>query len=445
MSFSVAGRRLLLIGAGVTGESVARFLAGRGASLRLVEQSAERLEKAALPEGVETSGDDTSLALLTQVDAVIPSPGVACAHPLLQAAVRSGIPVLSEIELASRFLRCPLIAITGTNGKSTTTTLLGAMYRAAGKRVFVGGNLGVPMIDACAAEPAFQAAVVEVSSFQLEWVTTFRPTIAVLLNLTPDHLDRYPSMSEYQEAKAALLRVQQPEDWAVLNRDDAWVWQQRQRTRARVVSFGADPVEFGTYIEGDEVIVAGSDAAPHRFDLRRTALQGAHNRQNIMAAATAAVLADLPDAAIQKAIDTTAGLPHRLALVRERDGVRYFDDSKGTNSGAVAQSLASFASGVVLLAGGYDKGGDFRELLPLLRSRCRCVVAFGAAADLIERQLSSEIRVIHGGTLEQAVPIAAAEAQPGEVVLLSPGCASFDEFRNYAERGDKFRQWVEAL
>ena len=445
MSFAVAERNFLVIGAGRTGEGVAAFLDGRGARVRLVERSAERLEQAQLPAAVERSSREGSLDLLAGIDAVIPSPGVPRSHPLLSAALAQGIPILSEIELASRFLSCLLVAITGTNGKSTTTTLLGEMFRMAGRRTFVGGNLGTPMIEAVGAGAEPQVAVIEVSSFQLEWVTTFRPHIALLLNLTPDHLDRYATMHEYEEAKAAILRMQQPGDSAVLNRDDPWVWQQRLRTRARVMSFGEDAVEFGTYLAGDAVVVAGAGAQPRRFDLRRTPLVGAHNRQNIMAAATAGVLADLPAEAIQRAIDRTPGLPHRLALVRELDGVRYYDDSKGTNVGAVVQSLASFPSGVILLAGGYDKGGDFRELLPLLRQRARCVVAFGAAAPLVESQLGAEIRVIRADGLESAVRAAAKEASPGDVVLLSPGCASFDEFRNYAERGDRFREWVEGL
>lgn len=443
MNFRVEGRQFLVIGAGKTGESVARFLVRQHAAVRITDKAPTRLAAVDLPSTVERCGDDDD-RVLEKVEAVIPSPGVARNHRLLVAALERGLPVLSEIELAFRFLRCPLIAITGTNGKSTTTTLIAEMFRHAGKRIFVGGNLGTPLIEACSS-PALDLAVVEVSSFQLEWVSTFRPQVAVLLNLTPDHLDRYADLAEYQRAKAAIFRMMEPEDTMVLNRDDPWVWQQRTLTRARVVSFGGEPVEFGTFVAGEDLTVWITMPSARKFSLARTQLLGAHNRQNIMAAATAAVAGGCPDAAIQQAIDETRGLPHRLAPVRERDGVRFFDDSKGTNVGAVLQSVASFPHGVILLAGGYDKGGDFSELLPVLRQHAKCVVAFGAAGALVERQLGPHFRVERAQGLEHAVQLAADIARPGDVVLLSPGCASFDEFRDYAHRGDRFREIVEAL
>lgn len=445
MTVQVAGHHFLVVGAGKTGQSVATFLTSYDGRVRLVERTAEALARATLPSGVEARVGDSAEDLLDGIDVVIPSPGVPRSHVLLRRAVGRGLPVLSEIELASRVLTCPILAVTGTNGKSTTTVLLGEILKAAGRRVFVGGNLGTPLIDACLAEHEFETAVVEVSSFQLEWVYTFRPQIAVLLNLTPDHLDRYSSLGEYQRAKAALLNAQQPGDVAVLNRDDAWVWQQRRRTRGAAISFGREPVEFGTFLDGNSIIYWGPEPLPRRFPLDAVLLHGAHNQENMMAAVTAAALWGVPDAAIQSALDHTSGLPHRLQLVRERGGVRFFDDSKGTNVGAMQKSLASFADRIILLAGGYDKGGDFTVLQPLLRGRVKHVVLFGAAGATIEAQLDASVPLSRVPDLAAAVHAAAEQARSGDTVLLSPGCASFDEFTDYTARGRRFRELVEAL
>lgn len=442
---NVAGQQFLVIGAAKTGQSVAAFLARYGARVRLVERTAAALERAVVAGGVETHVGDSGEDLLRNVDVVVPSPGVARSHVLLRRAVGRGIPVLSEIELAARALACPILAVSGTNGKSTTTVLLGNMLKAAGLRVFVGGNLGTPLIEACMAEQPFQAAVVEVSSFQLEWVYSFQPQIAVLLNLTPDHLDRYAGMEEYRRAKTALLAAQQPGDVAVLNRDDAWVWDQRRKTRAATISFGCEPVEFGSFLDGNAIIYWGPEPVPRRFPLDAVALQGAHNRENMMAAVTAAAIWGTPDAAIQRGLEQTHSLPHRLELVRERNGVRFFDDSKGTNVGAMEKSVASFSSGVILLAGGYDKGGDFTVLSPLLRGRVKHLVLFGAAGPRIDAQLRGAVPSSLTPGLAAAVQEAAAHGCPGDTVLLSPGCASFDEFSDFSARGRRFRELVEAL
>jgi len=445
MIADLTNRHCLVVGAGKTGQSVATFLARRGARIRLVERSSEVLARAQLPTGIDTRVGDETDDLLQGMDLVIPSPGVPRTHVVLRRAVARGVPVCSEVELAASALTCPILAITGTNGKSTTTVLLGAMLQAAGRRVFVGGNLGTPFIDACLNTEPLDAAVVEVSSFQLEWVHTFRPAVAVLLNLTPDHLDRYHDMEEYGQAKAALLAAQQPGDVAVLNRDDPWVWEQRRSTRAAVISFGREPVEFGTFIEGDVLTFWGSVPPARHFSLRNVQLQGAHNRENIMAAVTAAAIWGVPDEAIQHALEDTRGLPHRLQLVGERAGVRFYDDSKGTNIGAVQKSLASFERGVILLAGGYDKGGDFHALDPMLVPRVKHVVLFGAAGPKIRAQLRTDVPCSLVPDLAAAVRDAAGHAVGGDTVLLSPGCASFDEFTDYAHRGRRFRELVEAL
>jgi UDP-N-acetylmuramoylalanine--D-glutamate ligase len=442
----LAGRNVVVIGAGRTGQSTARFLVEQGARTRVLERDPVRLANATLPPRVQRITDDEGDEFSHGVDLVVPSPGVPRTHPLLVKSVARGIPVWSEIELAGRHLRCPLLAVTGTNGKSTTTTLLGAMLQASGAQTFVGGNLGTPLIEAvCRSAPPYDAVVAEVSSFQLEWTHLFRPDLAIVLNLTPDHLDRYSDLADYGHAKAGILTRQQPGDVAVLNRDDPWVWDLRSRTRGTVISFGREPVEFGAFIDAGELVYWGPEPQPRRFPLSRVRLHGTHNHENMMAAVTAASVRGVAAAAVQRALEEAEGLPHRLQLVREHAGVRFFDDSKGTNVGAVVKSLQSFSGNVILLVGGYDKGGDFSVLRPWLASRVKKAVLFGAARDLIASQIAGAVDQCVVTTLAEAVAAARAAAASGDTVLLSPGCASFDEFTDYAERGRRFCQLLEAI
>jgi len=440
----LGGLRSIVIGAGLSGRSAARCLAGQGARVRVLDRAETALRAGDWPQGVELAAGDDECGALEGVDLVVPSPGVARDHRLLQEAVARGISVWSEIELAARLLDCPLLAVTGTNGKSTTTVLLGAMLAAGGKSIFVGGNLGTPLTDAVIDEVRYDAAVVEVSSFQLEWVDQFRAHVAVLLNLTPDHQDRYRDIEDYGEAKGRLLDGQTRDDIAVLNRDDRWVWSQRRRARGSVISFGRDPVEFGTYVEADEIVVWAS-GRPQRYALRESPLRGEHNRENIQAAVTAATAWGVEDEAIRSALRATRPLPHRLELVCEKSGVRYFDDSKGTNTGAVVKSIESFTDGIVLLLGGRDKGGDFASLRSAIKQRVAHLVCFGEAGPSIAEQLGGTAPCTVTPDLRAAVEAAAAAARPGQTVVLSPGCASFDEFHDYAERGRRFRALVEAL
>ncbi len=444
MTAALDGRRALVIGAARSGRSAVRVLASAGARVRVLERNPAVLDDGDWPAVVERRVGDDAPDMLAEVDLVVPSPGVARDHPVLQRAVANGIAVWSEIELASRLLRCPILAITGTNGKSTTTVLLGNMLKADGRRVFVGGNLGTPLTDAVGNSDGWDAAVAEVSSFQLEWVSTFRPTVAVMLNLSPDHQDRYPIAAEYGAAKANLLRCQQERDTAVLNRDDAWVWGLRRSARARVLSFGRDPVELGTFLDGDDAVVCGP-GGPQRYALTESPLQGAHNRENLLAAITAASAWGVARAGILTAMRQTAGLPHRLEFVRERQGVRWYDDSKATNVGAVEKSIDSFPGGIVLLLGGYDKGGDFAVLRPRVAARATQLICFGRAGAAIAAQLDGAAASCRVPDLASAVQRAAEVARSGQVVVLAPGCASFDEFRDYRERGMRFRTLVEAL
>jgi UDP-N-acetylmuramoylalanine--D-glutamate ligase len=442
----LAGKKILVIGLARTGRECVRFLARQGArvwvsDLRGTEDlQAEITNLAGVAVTYRLGGEDASW--LDGVDAVIPSPGVPQENLLLQGARARGISILSEIELAYRFFTVPLAAITGTNGKSTTTTLLGEMIRASGRKVFLGGNLGVPLVGALAQE--WDWAVVEISSFQLEWTTQFRPRIAVLLNITEDHLDRYPSFADYCAAKARIFAAQNGDDVAILNRDDPLVWKMRDRIKARVVSFGFAETPAGVFTAGGG-IVWRDGADENRFSLGRTRLQGVHNLENMMAAVAAAKSAGVEPAMIQQVLDNFPGLEHRLEFIREKGGVRYYNDSKGTNVGAVVKSLASFTEPVILLAGGVDKGGDYAPLKEGVRRKVRRLVLFGAAREIIARALGGFTETVLVEDIQAAVRDASAHARAGDVVLLSPACSSFDQFRNYAERGKVFKDLVQQL
>ena len=437
--------RVLVLGFRRTGQAVTAALAARGVRVRAADaRPATALEVGEAPAGVELRLGEDGPQLLAGVELVVPSPGVPRDAPVLAAAVRRGIPVWSEIELAFRLLACPLVAITGTNGKSTTTTLVGLALEHAGRRTFVGGNLGTPLIAAVDRAP--EIAVAEVSSFQLEWVERLRPRVGCLLNLTPDHLDRHAGFAEYRAAKARLFAAQEARDFAVVNRDDAEAWRAVAGVRARLVSFGAGTVACGAFAGEGFVALRLPDAPEERYGLGRTRLAGRHNVENILAAVTVARLAGAPPAAVQAAIDDMEPLPHRLTRIAERDGVAWYDDSKATNVGAAAKSLDSFAGPVVLLAGGVDKGGGYDALAAAAAGKVRRALVFGEAAEAIGAALAAvAVPVERVPTLEQAVARAAAVSAAGDTVLLAPACASFDMFADYAARGRAFRAAVEAL
>ena len=363
-------------------------------------------------------------------------------NPLLAEAVGRGIEVLSEIELAARFSRTPMVAITGTNGKTTTTGLVAAVLEAAGLRVFAGGNIGRPLIEY--AEGDWDWGVVEVSSFQLEWVRDFRPCVALHLNLSEDHLDRYDGLSSYGAAKARIFAAQQPGDVAVLNRDDPWVWGLRDGLNARVVSFGWSETEEGAFATPDAIVWRGG-GAEERFPLTDVRLRGVHNVENVMAAVCAAMSVGVEGRHIRAAAKRFPGIEHRLEFVRELAGARYFNDSKGTNVGAVRKSLASFDGPIVLIAGGVHKGGSYLGLAPLVRERVRKLILLGESAELIKEALGELTDTLVVKDFGEAVREARTAARPGDVVLLSPACSSFDMFENYAERGRAFKELVQAL
>ena len=439
-------KKVLVVGLARTGIECARFLLNQGAKVSLSDLRSETDLKSeintlkGLPIDYLLGGEEPRW--LEAVDLVVPSPGVPAENPLLHEACSRGIEILSEVELAYRFSRFPIVAITGTNGKSTTTTLVGLMLKANGTQVFIGGNIGAPLIGFVGGD--WEWGVVEISSFQLEWIEEFRPRVAVLLNLSEDHLDRYPDFAAYCRAKERIFENQTKKDVAILNRDDPLVWGMRQGRPARTISFGFSEVGEGVFAKSEEIVWRDASSV-ERFPLCHVKIQGVHNVENMMAAIAAAKAIGIPAQSIQQTLEEFPGLEHRLEFVREKDGVRYYNDSKGTNVGAVVKSLASFSAPVILLAGGVDKGGDYGVLRDGVKKTVKRLVLFGAAKKMIAKALGTLAETVIVDDMEAAVRDAHQHARPGDVVLLSPACSSFDMFRNYAERGRVFRSLVQAL
>lgn len=422
------GKRVVVVGLGASGLAACRLLVARGAHVVATDQ-----RQVALPDDLAVEAVLGRHAALDGADLVVVSPGVPM-FPELAAALARGARVWGEIELAVQALAqpAPVVAIGGTNGKSTTTTLVGELLQAAGKKVFVGGNLGEPL--AAHADERFDVVVLEVSSFQLERLEAFAPAVSVLLNVTPDHLDRYDDFGAYAAAKGNAFARQTARDLAVIPVDDPVCFAQARRGRATIVTFGP----------GGDVDVT-SDAVGG-FPRARIALQGGHNALNVAAALAAVQPFGISAEVVADVLARFTGLAHRMAFVRERAGVRYYDDSKGTNVGAAVTAVRGIAEQkVVLVAGGKDKGGSYAPLVEALRERGRAVVLLGEAAPLIASAIGDALPVHRAATMEDAVASAARLAEPGDAVLLSPACSSFDMFRDYKERGDAFVRAVKEL
>jgi len=445
-------KNVLVVGLGKSGAAAARFLKQRGASVTVTDSAPEKAF-GDMPGKLREMGIRLDLGrhrddVFTRAELIVLSPGVP--HTLLpiRKAASRGAEVIGEIELASRFIREPILAVTGTNGKTTTTTLLGAILRRSGFSVFVGGNIGAPLIDYVEkAEPA-DRVVVEVSSFQLDTIETFRPAVGVLLNITADHLDRYPEFSAYARSKSRLFMNQGPGDTAVINGDDPVITAMPPLLRGKRLAYSRTAESAaGASIQPDSISFHSTNGTSGRIDTSALRLMGSHNMENIAAAGLAALAAGASLNAIRETLDDFAGLPHRMETVGTVNGVAYVDDSKATNVDAVVRALESFTAPVVLILGGCDKGGDYDPLIPLIRDRVKTVFLIGEAADIIENTLirSGLDRFKRSKTMEQAVMGAADLAESGDVVLLSPACSSFDMFSNYKERGNRFKEAVERL
>lgn len=440
-------KKAAVIGAGITGIATVRFLAGQGARVALTDEKPVTAWEKAIADLKDRSDALTLVpygpAVLDGADLVVPSPGVYPANPILREALERSIPVLSELELAWQFLKTPVIAITGTNGKTTVTTLIGEILRAAGQRVFVGGNIGAPLIGYADGPQEAQWAVTEVSSFQLQWIRDFRPAIALLLNTTPDHIDYHGSFAAYRQAKEAIFSNQRAADVAILNADETSTAALTGRLKAQVECFSSTaPVARGMFLEGQTLVRLAPSGDREHYPLEMIRIPGRHNVENVMAAILAARACGCAPQNITGTVAAFGGIAHRIQYVDETGGVRYYDDSKGTNVGAVVRALQSFSEPVVLLLGGRDKQGDFETLAPLIRERVRALVCFGEARQRIEGLVGGLAPTQLAATLPAAVTAARALASPGDVVLLSPGCASFDEFTDYKARGKAFQALV---
>ncbi|MEO8339000.1 MAG: UDP-N-acetylmuramoyl-L-alanine--D-glutamate ligase, partial [Nitrospirota bacterium] len=449
----LAGARVTVMGLARSGVAACRLLQAAGARVTVADRK-EPAELASVLGSIDHehvgitvgAGYESSL---DEADLVVISPGVSYRLALLEAVRRRGVKVISELELASQFFRSPLLGITGTNGKSTTVTLIGKFLGESGKRAFVGGNLGTALSEAAledlragqAGKPSpFDYLVVEVSSFQLETIDRFHPWIAALLNMTVDHQDRYESLDEYVAAKQRIFENQIASDFALFNLDDDRVAALRHQVRATRLGFtrgatiGAD-MHGGTYLEGDRIVTTVTGVRQeicHRSEIR---IIGNHNVENVMAAATYALLCGCPLDAIRRVLATFPGLEHALEIVRERRGVRFVNDSKGTNVDATLKALESIEQPIWLIAGGRDKGGDFSRLTQAVGRRVKHVILIGEASSLLRQAWAGVAMMTEAATLRAAVDCAAQGASPGDVVLLSPACASFDMFADYQDRG----------
>jgi len=441
------GKRVLIVGFGRSGKAAALFCHQLGAAVTVSESKPEN----ALAELPSDFPPDIRIAAgghrtedFVSADLIILSPGVPPTLSVLEAARASAVPILPEVELAWRFLRGVFVGITGSNGKTTTTSLVGSILEAAELPVYVAGNIGRPLTQALLDGRREGIFVLELSSFQLQPVRAMRCQIGAFLNFTPDHLDRHASLAEYFHAKMRLFETQQPQDWAVLNADDPRVADAPCRGRRAYFSV-EKPVDDGVFASGSNLFVAAGGSATPFLRRDEISLPGNHNLANVAAAAAVAALLDIPPDVVAQAVRSFRAVPHRLEFIAAVQGVRFYNDSKATNVDAAVKALDSFAEPVVLILGGLDKGGDFSELVPAVRNRVRRIVLMGAAADKIATALQGVVPAVRAQSMEEAVQTAFRAAQPGDIVLLAPACASFDMFANYEARGEAFRSAVNRL
>ena len=446
-------KRVLVVGLGKSGLAAAFFLRDRGARVTVSDtRSAAALAKdipALLDAGIMVEAGGHGLLTFRRQDLIVVSPGVPIDTPEVKQAAILGIPIIGELELAARFLKGSIVAITGSNGKTTTTSIIGKIFTDAGVPTQVGGNIGLPVIDLIPGSTDATVNVLEVSSFQLETVDEFHPRIAVILNITPDHLDRHGTFEKYVAAKEKIFARQTPADALVLNADDHTTQMCAAHALAtakpNIYWFSATRVvRQGAFVRDGVVcwIEREGGAAEPILPIAQIPLKGQHNVENVLAAVAAARLTTIPAESIRKTVASFHAVEHRLEFVAQIAGVDFYNDSKATNVDATLKAVASFPGGIHLILGGKDKDSDYTQLAPLLRERVRAVYTIGSAAEKIQRELAGVVKIEFATTLDRAVASAAAAAQPGDVVLLAPACSSFDQFDNYEHRGRVFRDLV---
>ena len=446
-TFSVERKRVVVIGAARSGVAAARLLVRRGALVTLTDTRADITDAAELrAAGVDLELGRHEQATLNRADLIVLSPGVPSSQPAIAAARVAGVQVMGELELASRWLRGRIVAITGTKGKSTTTTLTGRMLEAGGHRVLVGGNIGLALSAQVDDSTDATIHVVEASSFQLEMTDTFHPWIAVLLNFSADHLDRHADVGEYGAAKARIFANQRADDWAVLNADDEAALALASHARAQRLLFSMKPsLDEGIVVDRGVIVRRTADAQQPLVPLSAVKLLGHHLHADVLAATAVASLVGVDSEAMTRAIEGFTGLEHALEPVAEIAGVRFVNDSKATNIEASLRAIESFDAGVVVILGGRFKGGRFADLREALVARHATVVAIGEARPLVHEALDQAVTVLDATGMADAVRLAFGAARPGASVVLAPACASFDMFRDYADRGRAFKEAVREL
>ena len=447
----LAGKRVLVVGIGKSGLAAAHFLKERGARVTVSDARPATLIaelSSLLDEGFIVEAGSHGLLTFRRQDLIVVSPGVPMSTPELMTVRAIGAHIIGELELGAQFLRGEIVAITGSNGKTTTTALMGEILKTSGRPTLVGGNIGRPVTEMVAESTAETWSVLEVSSFQLETIETFRPRIAVVLNITPDHLDRHGTFEAYAAAKTRITENQTGEDYLVLNGEDKNTQMVAAHSKAQIYWFSARRrIKQGAFVHGESIFFAANEGAQPEpvMPVAEIGLAGRHNVENVLAAVCAARLAGVPSEVIRKAVAAFRAVEHRLEFVRELDGVRYFNDSKATNVDATAKAIEAFPGGIHLILGGKDKDSDYTVLTPLLRERVETVITIGSAAEKIERQLAGVLKIERAETMDRAVALARANAAAGDTVLLAPACASFDQFENYEHRGRVFKELVHGL
>lgn len=450
------GMRVLVVGLGRSGVSATKLLCKKGLKVTVTDELNKSDLKDSLDalEGYEFEAElgKHVLKTFTDQDLIVVSPGVRLDIKPLEQARKSNIPVISEIELAAQFITEPIIAITGTNGKTTTSHLIHEMIQAGGKTAFLGGNVGVPLCEYAARREKCDYVVVEVSSFQLETCFDFKPHVAVFLNVAPDHLDRYSGFEDYVKAKLRLKNNMTEEDYVVTNLRDSKLMSQLSGTAAKHLYFTTDsfnkvPPHFaekfqGANLEPGQIALRTERWKEHFFPLQGALLRGLHNRENMMAAMLAAKVAGISNEAIQKVLLNFKPLPHRMEFVARKNQVSFYNDSKGTNVHSLMRSLESFKEPVILIAGGKDKGEEYEPLIPYIKKFVKNLILVGEAKEKLNRAIGDHSETFLVGTFEEAVYVAYQKSRSGDVVLLSPGCASQDMFKNYEERGEQFKKIV---
>ncbi len=458
---ALRGKTVAVVGLGASGTAAARLLDAVGARLRLVDQKPEselaELRAHVRQPDAQIFGGDRFAEGVKAAELVVLSPGVPPSLAVIDEVRKQGVPVIGELELASWFLPMPLVAVTGTNGKSTAVELMGRIFEQSGRSVFIGGNLGTPLSEAALAvydrdrgdppgNALYDVAVVEASSFQLETIDRFHPFIAVILNITPDHLDRHATFADYVAAKGRIFENQTAEDFAVVNVDDSQLIPLHDSIRGLLIGFSMkERLHNGVYLDGTTIMAAIGGQTYEVMPIQEIRLLGAHNVANVLAAVAVGILCECPIAAIRHAVGAYRGREHALEIVRQRRGVVFVNDSKGTNVDAAIKALESFSQPVVIILGGKDKGGDFARLREPLRQHAKSIVLIGEATESIAKAIAGAGEIHRVGSLAQAVELAERLAVSGDVVLLSPACASFDMFRDYLERGQRFREIVNSL